>query len=827
MLTTEALSETVAAIAQDATLAEVALALQSDGIRPLLVRGPAVARWLYNDPRERPYGDVDLIVAPELFDAAGATLARLGFVDTSEGLREDERHPNESHWFRAQPIPVTVDLHHSLALIAVDAEEAWRLLIEGARKLRIAGVDIDVPADPAHLVVLALHAAHHGVEHRKPLGDLRRAIERVDHDSWRDAAALAAALGVRGAMREGLELVEGGRELADDLVLRASGSRVERLYARTPPPTSSGIEHFLRTRGLRARVALVLGRVVPSPAYMRQWKTIARRGRAGLALAYLWRPLWLAWHVPGGVAAWCMAALPRERRRRVPGFIAGALWAARSWRRCHRQLRRGGLDAVRLRPPPGDRPGTQNGVTRVLEIASATCLESALVRQRWLAARGRPLDVIIGVHGPASEFRAHAWLDGEPQEPGVFTELKRWPAPLDVPAFPPAHVAWQPAPARAPAGSLRPPRGEEDLADPSALGRVVLVHDYLNQHGGAEMVVLELGDIWPTAPIYTSLYRPDSTFRRFREHEIRTSFLQRSPFDEHFRALFPLYPAAFRSLGEIDGDVVIASSSGWAHMARVVPEALHVVYCHTPARWLYRADYLGSSTRWGWREQLIRPLAGEMRRVDRHAAARADLYIANSREVQTRIRNAYGIEAAVVHPPVRVEHFTPMARGERLLAIARLMPYKRVDLVVRAASELGIALDVVGEGPMLESLRAIAGRGVTFHGAVSDSVLTGLLETCRAVCVAGEEDFGMVPVEAQAAGKPVVAYAGGGALETVRDGVTGVLFREQTVESLVAAIRAVEKLDTPPEEIAANAQLFSRAAFRRNLITTIRKRLAR
>jgi glycosyltransferase involved in cell wall biosynthesis len=354
-------------------------------------------------------------------------------------------------------------------------------------------------------------------------------------------------------------------------------------------------------------------------------------------------------------------------------------------------------------------------------------------------------------------------------------------------------------------------------AGTSTLGQVAIVHDYLNQRGGAEKVVLELSDLWPDAPIYTSLYRPDSTFGEFRGREIRTSFLDRLPVDRGFRNLFPLFPAAFWSFGEIDADVVIASSSGWAHMARAGSRAVHIIYCHTPARWLYRDDYMSSGGRPARRESMVAPIAPALRRLDTHAARRAALYVANSDGVRERIRRAYGIEPVIVHPPVHTERLRPSTRGERLLVVSRLLAYKRVDLVVEAARRLGCGLDVVGDGPLLDELRRAAGPATTFHGAASDEKLTELLEGCNAVCVAGEEDFGLVPVEAQAAGKPVVAYGRGGACETVDDGITGVLFTEQTVPAVMSAISTCERLATPPELIAARAARFSTETFARRL----------
>ena len=353
------------------------------------------------------------------------------------------------------------------------------------------------------------------------------------------------------------------------------------------------------------------------------------------------------------------------------------------------------------------------------------------------------------------------------------------------------------------------------------LGRVAIVHDYLNQRGGAEKVVLELSDMWPQAPIYTSLYRAESTFDEFRGRDIRTSFVDHIPVDRGFRNLFPLYPAAFRSLGEIDADVVIASSSGWAHIARSAPGATHVVYCHTPARWLYRDDYMGANGAGGRKQAMLRPIGRALRHLDASAARRADVYVANSLAVSERVRVAYGVDAPVVHPPVHVERFEPTPRGERLLVVSRLLAYKRVDLVVAAARRLGLGLDVVGDGPLLDDLRRAGGPQATFHGSASTDAVTQLLESCAAVCVAGEEDFGIVAVEAQAAGKPVVAYRRGGARESVEDGVSGVLFDEQTVEAVAAAITACAGLQTTPERIASGVQRFSATAFRDGLSRVI------
>jgi glycosyltransferase involved in cell wall biosynthesis len=353
-------------------------------------------------------------------------------------------------------------------------------------------------------------------------------------------------------------------------------------------------------------------------------------------------------------------------------------------------------------------------------------------------------------------------------------------------------------------------RGPEELEN---LGSVVIVHDYLNQRGGAERVVLEMASMWPRAPIYTSLYRPDSTFPEFRRLEIRTTFLDAVPVDRGFRSLFPLYAPAFAALGTLDADVIVSSSSGWAHWIRSAARSLHVVYCYTPARWLYGGLCLGRSKR----QRPLRPLLKSLRRADRTAARRADLYLTSSEHIRRHIRNVYGLDAVVVPPPVDTARFTPRARGERLLVVSRLLAYKRIDLVVDAATQAGLPLDVVGAGPELGNLRARAGPTVTFHGELPDDAVTELMETCRAFVLPGAEDFGITPLEANAAGKPVVAFAGGGALETLEDGCSAAFFSRPTSEALLEAIPRCDAIETAPERLAFLAQRFSAHAFRDRL----------
>ena len=347
---------------------------------------------------------------------------------------------------------------------------------------------------------------------------------------------------------------------------------------------------------------------------------------------------------------------------------------------------------------------------------------------------------------------------------------------------------------------------------------VAIVHDYLNQRGGAERVVLEMARQWPQAPIHTTLYRPQSTFAEFGERRVDVSWVDRLPVDRHFRALLALYPWAIRSLGALDADVVVSSSSGWAHGVRTRPGALHVCYCHTPARWLWDpAAYSPSRLR----RAALSPLLSPLRQWDLAASARPTAYVANSERTRAAIRRVYGHDAAVIPPPVGVERLTPRRRGERLLVISRLLPYKRVDLAIAAATKAGIGLDVVGDGPLLRELRELAGPTVKLHGRVDDATVTALLEGCRALVLPGIEDFGIVPVEANAAGKPVVAYGAGGVCETQVPGVTAAFFDEHTPESLLAAVRAADELSADPAQLRAHADSFAPATFRRRLAAEV------
>ena len=358
--------------------------------------------------------------------------------------------------------------------------------------------------------------------------------------------------------------------------------------------------------------------------------------------------------------------------------------------------------------------------------------------------------------------------------------------------------------------------------------RVALVHDYLTQYGGAERVLAALHDRFPEAPVYTSLYDPTHLPATFRDWEIHTSPIGRIPGAARtHRAWLPLYPAIFRQIGRQlrSFDLVISDSSAWSHHANPGPDVPHICYCHSPARFLYSDQhYLGPARIPAPVRPLTNALFAGLQALDRHAARRVTRYVANSGAVAGRIRSAYGVEASVVYPPVATERFRPAAPcppEDFLLVVSRLVPHKRVDLAVRACTEARLPLKVIGDGRSREELAQLAGPTVELLGPLDDAAVIDLLQRCRALILPAVEDFGMTAVEAQAAGRPVVALAGGGALETVISGATGILFPSPTVDALTAALREAAAIDWDTARIQANAERFNQDRFISGMHTLI------
>lgn len=364
--------------------------------------------------------------------------------------------------------------------------------------------------------------------------------------------------------------------------------------------------------------------------------------------------------------------------------------------------------------------------------------------------------------------------------------------------------------------------------------RVAIVHDFLNQRGGAERVVAVLSRIWPEAPIFTSIYDPAKTFSEFQKRDVRTTFLQKLPHgDAAFRALLPLYPAAFRSMDLSGFDLVISSTTHWGHRVDA-KGAHHVVYCHNPPRWLYQTDeYLAEAVLPGWTRPLVAPALSWLRRGDLAAARRPHKYICNSRVVAGRIRSIYGREAEVIPPPIETDRLAAAFErrsedppgGEHYLVVSRLLPYKRVDLAVEVCTARDVPLVVVGDGPASAELKRTAGPKVRFAGRVPDDEFLDLFARARGLIHCAYEDFGMVLLEANAAGIPVVAFGNGGALETVIPGETGILFPEQRGESLMRALDQFEKIEWYPATLRQHSMKYDERVFRSDLTRAVQRSL--
>jgi glycosyltransferase involved in cell wall biosynthesis len=351
--------------------------------------------------------------------------------------------------------------------------------------------------------------------------------------------------------------------------------------------------------------------------------------------------------------------------------------------------------------------------------------------------------------------------------------------------------------------------------------RLALVHDYLNQYGGAERVLENLHAMYPTAPIHTSMYAANAMPPQYRAMDIRTSFMQRLPgVFRHHQPYLLCYPLAFEGFNLGDYDVVLSNSSAWCKGVLTPPEALHVCYCLTPMRWAWSyRDYVDRERLGGPLRRMLPLVMHYLRLWDVASAQRVDRFVAISRAVAARVRKYYGRDAAVIYPPVDVDQIRPRSEppDDFFLIVSRLVPYKRVDLAVAAFNQLGWPLWIVGDGRDRAALERGARSNVRFLGRLPDAEVRELMARCRAFLFPGLEDFGIAPVEAQAAGRPVVAFGGGGALDTVRDGETGVLFAQQTPEGLADAVRRCADLTMDPLAIRAHAERFGADRFRQEL----------
>jgi glycosyltransferase involved in cell wall biosynthesis len=317
------------------------------------------------------------------------------------------------------------------------------------------------------------------------------------------------------------------------------------------------------------------------------------------------------------------------------------------------------------------------------------------------------------------------------------------------------------------------------------------------------------------------MYAPDAMPPEYRTWDVRTTFMQHLPgVTTHHQAYMPVYPLAFSTVNLTGHDLILSNKSGFCHGVPCPPRAMHVCYCLAPTRFLWQ--YEGYRARENINRVLnllLKPIVGLLRRWDYAAAQRVHHFIAISAEIQARIRRFYRRESTIICPPVDITRFKPGPDppGDYFLAGGRLIPYKRVDLAVQACSQLGLKLVVYGDGRDRPALEQLAGSSVMFAGRVSQDKLLSLLQGARAFIFPGLEDFGIAPVEAQAAGRPVIAFAGGGALDTVAPGRTGEFFDEQSIESLAAVLVDFDPGAYDPAVCRANAERFSTERFEREL----------
>ena len=350
--------------------------------------------------------------------------------------------------------------------------------------------------------------------------------------------------------------------------------------------------------------------------------------------------------------------------------------------------------------------------------------------------------------------------------------------------------------------------------------QLALVHDWLNQRGGAEDVLEVLVDMYPRSPIYTSIYYAEQMPDAYRNWDLRTLWIDEMPLiHQRHQPYLPLYPVAWGSKDLSQYDVVLSNKSGFCHGFQHDANTLHVCYCLTPTRYVWQLDaYLKREGFGSVVSTTIRPAIHLLRRWDFAATKRVHHFVAISTAIQQRIKKYYQRDAHIIYPPVDTQRFKPAAKyDDYFLCVSRLIPYKRIDLAVQAATRIGAPLKVAGMGRAIDDLKAMAGPTVEFLGYVPDAELNDLLARCKAFIFPGLEDFGIAPVQAMAAGRPVIAFGAGGALDTVLPGKTGELFPEQTVESLAAAMQSLDAATYDPAILRTHAERFDRRIFEREM----------
>lgn len=358
--------------------------------------------------------------------------------------------------------------------------------------------------------------------------------------------------------------------------------------------------------------------------------------------------------------------------------------------------------------------------------------------------------------------------------------------------------------------------------------KVAIVHDWLTGMRGGERVLEIFCQLYPDAVIYTLFYNPSRISEVINKMEIRTSFLQNLPFSiKLYRKYLPLFPLAVEQFDLRGYDLVISSSHCVAKGVLTNPDTLHICYCYTPFRygWDMYQEYFGEGKLSCPGKVFVLPVINYLRMWDCVSSNRVDYFIAISDNVAGRIEKHYRRKATVIHPPVDTSLFTPGGeQGEFFLVVSAFVPYKRVDVIVHAFNELGLPLKIVGGGPLKKRIQREAKGNIEFLGEVPDSELCKLYQRCRALIFAGIEDFGLVAVEVQSAGRPVIAYGSGGLLESVVDGETGIFFNEQTPEAVINAVRKFQEMSFKTEVIREHAIQFGVEDFRQKFKDYVEKR---
>src|SRR3954471_13481209 len=357
--------------------------------------------------------------------------------------------------------------------------------------------------------------------------------------------------------------------------------------------------------------------------------------------------------------------------------------------------------------------------------------------------------------------------------------------------------------------------------------RVALVHDFLLDVRGAERVFGAMCDLYPDADLFTAVYDEQGTDGRFSHRRVHASFLQAvRPTARTFRALLPLYPAAMEALDLRGYDLVLSSSSAWAHGVIPDEDAVHVCYCHNPFRYAWNARDETLARRDPASRAALRLIFQRWRQWDWIAAQRVDRYVVNSETTRRRVRRFFGRDPDVVHPPVVTSRFAPGPVGADYVVLSELVAHKHIDVAVHAFTALRLPLLVVGDGPDERRLRRLAGPTIRFAGRLTDADTARAVQRARALVVTAQEEFGIAAVEAQAAGRPVIALDEGGVCDTVVDGVTGTFFSGPEAGALGDAVRRFDALAVDPRACVANARRFDELEFRRGVAAVVERALA-